>query len=81
MLSAKIVAKSRARPQNRFGYVSMAAADQADRCIKELNGTELKGRKITVEVVWRDNCSKVTISERWVFVWMATQQVFNLPYT
>ena len=51
VLSAKIVAKSRARPQNRFGYVSMAAADQADRCIKELNGTELKGRKITVEVV------------------------------
>ena len=51
MLSAKIVAKSRARPQNRFGYVTMALEEEAKRCIKELDGTELKGRKITVEVV------------------------------
>lgn len=51
VLSAKIVAKSRTRPQNRFGYVTMAKVNEAERCIKELNGTELKGRKITVEVV------------------------------
>ena len=45
------MAKSRTRPQNRFGYVTMAVAEEAERCIKELNGIELKGRKITVEVV------------------------------
>lgn len=29
----------------------MAKPEEAELCIKELNGTELKGRKITVEVV------------------------------
>ena len=51
MLSAKIVAKSRARTQTRYGYVTMALEEEAKCCIKELDGIELKGRKITVEVV------------------------------
>ena len=50
-MSAKIVAKSRARTQTRYGYVTMALEEEAKSCIKELDGIELKGRKITVEVV------------------------------
>ncbi len=50
MISAKIVAKSRTK-QLRFGFITMATAEEAKRCIQELNGTELKGKKITVELV------------------------------
>ena len=46
----KIVAKARNR-HNRFGYVTMATAEEAKACIDALNDTELKGRKITIEVV------------------------------
>lgn len=50
VLSAKIVAKSRTK-QLRFGFITMATPKEAQRCIDELNGTELKGKKITVELV------------------------------
>ena len=50
VVSAKVVAKARSK-KNRFGYVTMATPEQAQRCIKELSGMELKGNKITVEVV------------------------------
>lgn len=58
-----MVAKSRTK-QLRFGFVTMATPEEAQRCIEELSGTELKGKKITVELVsdtsWncliRDKC-------------------------
>jgi RNA recognition motif-containing protein len=50
VLSAKIVAKSRTK-QLRFGFITMATPKEAQRCIEELSGTELKGKKITVELV------------------------------
>ena len=50
VVTAKVVAKAQSRNQ-RFGYVTMTTAEEARGCIKELSGTELKGRKITVEVV------------------------------
>ncbi len=47
------MAKAHSRNQ-RYGYVTMATTEQGQRCIKELNGTELKGRKISVNLVsWR----------------------------
>ena len=45
------MAKSRARGSSRFGFVTMATTEQTQRCISELNGTELKGHKISVEMV------------------------------
>ena len=59
VISARVVAKragsvAMAAPRannNRFGYVTMATVEQAQRCIRELNETELKGKKITVTVV------------------------------
>ncbi len=50
MVSAKVVAKSRTK-QLRFGFITMATVEEAQQCIKELGGTELKGKKITVELV------------------------------
>ena len=50
VVTAKVVAKAQSRNQ-RFGYVTMTTAEEAQKCISELNDTELKGRKITVEVV------------------------------
>ena len=49
MLSAKVVAKAHSKA--RFGYVTLATAEQAQKCITELNGSELKGSTIHVEVV------------------------------
>lgn len=45
-----MVAKSRTK-QLRFGFITVATPEEALCCIKELNGTELKGKKITVELV------------------------------
>ena len=50
VISAKVVAKSRTK-QLRFGFITVAAPEEAQACIRELNGTELKGKKITVELV------------------------------
>ncbi len=55
VVSAKIVAKSRTK-QLRFGFVTMETPEEAERCIRELSGTELKGKKITVELVRHVTC-------------------------
>lgn len=49
VLSAKVVAKAHSKV--RFGYVTVATPEQAQTCIKELNGSELKGNTINVEMV------------------------------
>ena len=49
MSSAKVVAKQGS--QSRFGHVTMKDEKEAANCIKELNGKELKGAKVTVEMV------------------------------
>ena len=48
-MSAKVVAKAHSKV--RYGYVTVASPEHAQRCIAELNGTELKGSTITVEKV------------------------------
>ncbi len=50
VISAKVVAKSRTK-QLRFGFITVSTPEEAQTCINELNGTELKGKKITVELV------------------------------
>jgi len=47
--SAKVVAKQGS--QSRFGHVTMKDEKEAAKCIKELNGKELKGVKVNVELV------------------------------
>lgn len=47
--SAKVVAKPGS--QSRFGFVTMRQEKEAAKCIEELNGKELKGSKISVELV------------------------------
>ncbi|TFK83273.1 RNA-binding domain-containing protein, partial [Polyporus arcularius HHB13444] len=32
-----------------FGFITMSTVDEAGRCIKELNGVELNGRRIRVD--------------------------------
>ena len=32
-----------------FGFVRMTSGDDADRAVKQLNGTDLKGRKLRVD--------------------------------
>ena len=49
VVSAKVVAKAQSKA--RFGYVTLATREQAQKCILELNGTELKGSTIHVELV------------------------------
>ena len=49
VVSAKVVAKAQSKA--RFGYVTLATREQAQKCIAELNGTELKGSTIHVELV------------------------------
>lgn len=47
--SAKVVAKPGS--QSRFGFVTMRQEKEAAKCIEELNGKELKGSPISVELV------------------------------
>ena len=42
---------AKAHSKVRFGYVTVATPEQAQKCIKELNGSELKGNTINVEMV------------------------------
>ena len=51
VLSAKVVAKAQSKA--RFGYVTLATREQAQKCISKLSGTELKGSTIHVELVSR----------------------------
>lgn len=54
VVSAKVMAKTRTHGSSRFGFVTMATPEQTQRCISELNGTELKGHTISVELVRRE---------------------------
>lgn len=40
------------RESRGFGFVTMATLEDADRCIKYLDGSVLEGRVITVEKVY-----------------------------
>ncbi|KAH9843734.1 uncharacterized protein C8Q71DRAFT_11906 [Rhodofomes roseus] len=44
-----IVYDQRSDRSRGFGFISMSAVDEATRCIKELNGVELNGRRIRVD--------------------------------
>lgn len=50
VVTAKVMAKAQSKNE-RFGYVSMATPEAARKSIAGLNGTEVKGRTVTVEVV------------------------------
>ncbi|KAB7499579.1 ribonucleoprotein, chloroplastic, partial [Armadillidium nasatum] len=49
VLSAKIVTNARTPGAKCYGFVTMATIEDADKCIKNLNKTELHGRMIQVE--------------------------------
>ena len=53
MVSAKVVARARFKNQ-RYGYITLSSPEQAQKSVLELNKTELKGRKITVEIVSKE---------------------------
>ncbi|THH27720.1 hypothetical protein EUX98_g6467 [Antrodiella citrinella] len=44
-----IVYDQRSDRSRGFGFISMTTVDEASRCIKELNGVELNGRRIRVD--------------------------------
>ncbi|KAI1793024.1 hypothetical protein LXA43DRAFT_886426, partial [Ganoderma leucocontextum] len=44
-----IVYDQRSDRSRGFGFISMSTVDEAGRCIKELNGVELNGRRIRVD--------------------------------
>ncbi|TCD61483.1 hypothetical protein EIP91_008384 [Steccherinum ochraceum] len=44
-----IVYDQRSDRSRGFGFISMSAVEEATRCIKELNGVELNGRRIRVD--------------------------------
>ena len=46
--SAKVITDNYSGKSKGFGFVEMDSSDEAQRAISELNGTELKGRAITV---------------------------------
>ena len=52
VISAKIVANaSKSGEKNKFfGYVIMSSAEEAAKCIEELNNSEIDGKQVTVEI-------------------------------
>jgi RNA recognition motif-containing protein len=48
--SASVVTDKFSGQSRGFGFVEMATAEEAQRAISELNGKELDGRKLTVNV-------------------------------
>ena len=48
--SASVITDKFSGQSRGFGFVEMATAEEAQRAISELNGKELDGRKITVNV-------------------------------
>ncbi len=46
--SAKVITDRESGRSKGFGFVEMATEEAAQEAIKQLNGTELDGRKITV---------------------------------
>src|SRR5436309_14266360 len=50
VLSATVITDRFSGQSRGFGFVEMATAEEAQNAIAQLNGRELDGRKITVEV-------------------------------
>ena len=50
MLSATVITDRFSGQSRGFGFVEMAAAEEAQNAISQLNGRELDGRRITVEI-------------------------------
>ena len=48
--SASVITDKFSGQSRGFGFIEMATAEEAQRAISELNGKELDGRKITVNV-------------------------------
>jgi RNA recognition motif-containing protein len=48
--SASVITDKFSRQSRGFGFVEMATSEEAQRAISELNGKDLDGRKITVNV-------------------------------
>ena len=63
VLSGKILTSART-PGDCIGFLRMASADDAAKCVKSLDGSEFNGRKIKVEVTDRmpSSISKVSKS-------------------
>ena len=60
-MSVKVVARARSKNE-RFGFIIMGTPDQCVKAVQTLNGTELKGKVITVEVVSNKHCiSKLSV--------------------
>lgn len=49
VIGAKVVTNARTPGSRCYGYVTMASAQDAENCIKNLHRTELHGRMISVE--------------------------------
>jgi len=49
-LSATVITDRFSGQSRGFGFVEMAAAEEAQNAISQLNGRELDGRRITVEI-------------------------------
>lgn len=54
VVGAKVVTNVKSPGSKCFGYVTMATADAASKCILHLNNTEMHGRMITVEIAKGD---------------------------
>ena len=63
VVSAKVVARASFKNQ-RYGYITLSSPQQAQKSVLELNKTELKGRKITVEIVSVRMCVCVCVCVR-----------------
>ncbi|RWS27936.1 hypothetical protein B4U80_00205 [Leptotrombidium deliense] len=51
VVSAKIITNTRIPGSRCYGFITMETAEQAEKCIRNLNKTELNGRTIIVEKV------------------------------
>lgn len=61
VVSAKIVTSAKSPGSKRFGFVTMNSAEEAQKCIDQLNKTELNGRIIQVERAKSDSaCGTVS---------------------
>jgi transformer-2 protein len=51
VVGCHVVLEPHTRVSRGFAFVTMDTVEDADRCIKHLNNTEMEGRTITVEKV------------------------------
>ena len=69
--SAKIVTSAKTPGSKCFGFVTMASSEEASRCIKHLNKSELHGRIINVD--------RVRTSDNWTFRYFLLFWLWKLP--